>query len=86
MSAENLNQDIHRVEPEDIAIYEKRMHIAGFAMWAFLTTGSVINYSLGEGSYTSSLLAAGAAGGAVFTEYLRHERVTPYKEAWFTED
>ena len=69
----------HNTQFPNIESYEKRMHVAGFVMWASLTGASVANYSLGEGSYSSSLLEAGAVSFALFSEYLRHSRVKEYK-------
>jgi hypothetical protein len=74
-----INTEQHRPNIEG---YEKSMRIAGFVMWAGLTSLSIAgNHFEQTDAFSSSMLLTAGTCAALLTEYARHERIKPYKAA-----
>lgn len=62
--------------------YEKSMRVAGFVMWAGLTSLSIAgNHFEQTDTFASCMLLTAGTGAALLSEYARHERIKPYKAA-----
>lgn len=65
----------------DISKHEKTMHLLALGGWLAISEGSYVVHALGGNDLMSCAMEAGAVGLALLTEYARHERLQPYKEA-----
>ncbi len=66
----------------DVETYERGVRLANFAIWATLTSLSVVGSVTEQtDALASSMLAAAGTGLALVGEKIRHDRIKPYKEA-----